>query len=262
MIEEITTLDEIENLYKTGSNAPYKRIENGHGYYGVMIKEKASNNIQCHICGKFFVFLATHVKGTHKLYANDYRELYGFSNSVPLCSPEISAKFRQRCIERFANRVYDVEQCRRSAAMGRKAMAVARKRRGTSYSLSKLNERNICPEQIDRRFLVVADIVGRNPTAKDLANHDFPVYKAMKNRFGTLNNYRKLKGYDTAIWNGKPKESDMVLEMLRKFAKKYDRLPRVRDFAELGENYCTQRTVISHFGSWRRALMMAGLKVA
>jgi hypothetical protein len=41
MIETITNENEIENLYKTGSHAPYTKLEKGNfGYLGVLCPTK------------------------------------------------------------------------------------------------------------------------------------------------------------------------------------------------------------------------------
>ena len=94
MIEEISNINEIENLYKEGTNAPYSKIGNGFGYYGVFIKDKNSGKVQCHVCGKFFNSVSVHSYAKHKILSNDYKKKYGFHKTFPLVSAQTSNLYR------------------------------------------------------------------------------------------------------------------------------------------------------------------------
>lgn len=67
--------EEIETLFK--ATGPFRRVENGHGYYGVVLRDKTKDLIQCHVCGKWFTWLSHHVRVAHNLPVNDYREKCG-----------------------------------------------------------------------------------------------------------------------------------------------------------------------------------------
>src|SRR3990167_2194814 len=100
MIEEINSTEEIENLYKEGTNAPYTKVENGHGYLGVLIREKSSGKIQCHICGDFFNSLSYHAR-KHKYSSSQYKTIFGFPKYFPLCSVKLSEQRRNSLLERI-----------------------------------------------------------------------------------------------------------------------------------------------------------------
>ena len=261
MIETVSCIEEIENLYKTGANAPYEKILGGFGYHGVLIKEMAPGNIQCHSCGRFFRHLPTHTRQAHGLLADDYRDMYGFSRDTPLVHAELSAKFRKSAIERLRHYKAPLAVLQKNAALGRKVMAERRKVRGFQYSEAKLNERNICPEQVMRRYLVIADFLGHEPSAAELQDNDLAAYKAIHNRFGTLNAFREKYGFQTRKWVGRPLEADAVLLQIRDFCKTNKFVPKNYSQWDKARNgYCAGKTILNHFGSWNRALVMAGVK--
>lgn len=55
--------------------------------------------IQCHICGKWYRGLATHIR-VHGLTADEYREEFSLNRSQPLCSPDISDGLADRLRQR------------------------------------------------------------------------------------------------------------------------------------------------------------------
>lgn len=103
MIEQISSEAEIENLYKIGSNAPYTPVKNGYGYYGVLISHKENGKIHCHLCGKFYGNLGSHIANDHNMPSKDYKKKFGFSMKQPLCSSSMSAKLRTSMLKNIAD---------------------------------------------------------------------------------------------------------------------------------------------------------------
>jgi len=193
MIEIISKLEEIENLYKTGATAPYTKVEDGHGYYGVLIKDKMDGKIQCHVCGKFFDSVATHALFKHKFNARTYKETYGFPSNMPICSQKVSERLSKSIIDKVIGFQKGHKHGFKTGHRGfpRKRNRFTR----TNHSLSFQNERNVCEEQLYRRYLAVSDKIGKEPSTKDLLVHDSPLMPVIQHRYKNLNNFRKKHGF-------------------------------------------------------------------
>lgn len=57
-----------------------------------------NDRIQCLICGKWYIFLASHVWQTHGWTVDDYREEFGLNRGTPLCSQSYSDMHRDKCL--------------------------------------------------------------------------------------------------------------------------------------------------------------------
>lgn len=266
MIEEISKLDEIENLYKEGTNAPYRKVETGHGYYGVLIKDKASGKVQCHVCGKFFDFLSKHIQMKHKILSRDFKIEYGFPLYFPLCSLKISATSRDRINKRYLNKetlrnaILNIKRINKKSNVARKKIYTLNRN-----SLAFENERNICNDQVERRFTLIADKIGKTPNTADLRSNDDSLRKIIEIRYGGINKFLEKTGLGLVTRTAIRRDNDFILEKLREFSKVMKRVPRPRDFnnfkydKSLTPFNCS--TVYFHFGSWNRALHMAGFSV-
>lgn len=59
-----------------------------------------TGKVQCALCHRWFRDLEPHIRQTHSLSADDYREEYGLNRTQPLCPPEKSAKLAAILIAR------------------------------------------------------------------------------------------------------------------------------------------------------------------
>jgi 5-methylcytosine-specific restriction endonuclease McrA len=67
-------------------------------------------------------------------------------------------------------------------------------------------------------------------------------------------------GHSASDWRGRPRLSnDQVLDGLRRFAQIRGHVFRCADFQAWAEKPCTVATVITRFGSWRKALAAIGI---
>jgi len=255
MIEQISNESEIENLYKTGHNSPYTKLpEKFFGYVGVLLMHKDTGLVQCHICGKWVKIIGPHVWKAHKISGKQYRKTFGFSSRFPLCSKKFSEQRRQTCLSQNL-----IEKAREGmpntkaffkarAAMRTKNMAAA----------SQLNKLNICREQLLRRVHVVADLVGHFPSQEELKEHDGAALATVYRRYGSWNKFKAKETQEALRIIPKSYTKDKLLFVLSNFPKKMGRLPTSRDFHGKKGNP-SKDTYIRHFGSWNRAMSMAGL---
>lgn len=74
-------------------------VNDGFGYYGVLHYDEYDNLIECHICGKWYKFLAIHIYKSHQVLSDEYRDIFQLG-TLPLCIPDLSDKKRKIILER------------------------------------------------------------------------------------------------------------------------------------------------------------------
>jgi len=68
------------------------RNEHFHGERGVLAISLDGEQVQCHICGRWFKHLGIHVVNGHQWSCADYREEFGLNRSTGLVAPETARK--------------------------------------------------------------------------------------------------------------------------------------------------------------------------
>ncbi len=95
---------------------------------------------------------------------------------------------------------------------------------------------------------------GRNPTYRDIAHSS-----TMVRRFGSWNNSLKLADLDTRDSKNRYSNEEL-LNIMRTFREEKGRNPTTDDFIH-NPKYPSFTTYQSHFGSWKDALIKAGLDI-
>lgn len=249
--------ERIETLFKVVS--PLAPVKDGFGYDGVLLREKSTGKIQCHLCGKWFDFLATHVKQKHDCPAEEYRYKFSLPLGFPLCSKKYSEarsdiSSRPEHLSRLGKN--------RPKNPGRFLRSKKCRKRGawTSSCLAAQNKRGACKAQMYERYIVVADQVGREPSEGDLRKYDPPLMGIIVRRHGNLGEFLKSHGLE-----GRPyapaTTKRKIISQLRAFAVEKEKIPVARDFLRgNGRKYPAYSTIRRHFGSWRRAMSAAGFE--
>lgn len=264
MIETVTTDAEIENLYKGGINAPYRKVQDGHGYYGVLISDKNTGKLHCHICGKWFKHLGAHAAIGHQVKAKDYKEKYGFTKRQPLCSNGISGARRGLALknEKFLNSAS--KRLKGKAAWNR---GQKRGKGWKSRSESFINSRAMCDEQIRERYVAVSDKVGHPASSGDLRRHDGALRLILQRKYGTFNEFCKKTGMrvpQKPSGPGRKVSKPEILLGVRECYRAIGHTPSTVEYRKYHEKRISKTysdvTVFRHFGSWNRCLAAAGLR--
>lgn len=71
-----------------------------HAPYGRLVRDPDSGRVCCHLCGRWFRSLGSHVR-RHGLSAADYRQVMGLCRTRPLTSGEVSAAISRRQAEAY-----------------------------------------------------------------------------------------------------------------------------------------------------------------
>lgn len=250
--------EEIETLFKV--EPPLQSLEE-HGFYGflgVILRNKTIDKIQCHLCGKWFSILSTHLLRKHQITQVEYQKKFSLPLTFPLCSKGFSASHSKSCIEK---KLYLNLNGKRNPQMARKFVKKEMNGYGRN-SMAYLNSKGLCDEQIMKRFMIVSDLVGRNPSQLDLEQHDAPLWAAIRRRYSdSINEFRAKNGIgESNEYAARRFGTENIIACLRKFYRDYKRIPRDKDFRIGTPNSPTSITIRKEFGSWKRALSKAGLR--
>lgn len=246
--------ESIETLFKV--EPPLTTIENGFGYIGVVLRNKDTDKLQCHICGEWFTLLINHVK-SHQINGLEYRKKFGLPLSFPLCSISYSKKFSE-----LGQTQERKERCRDIAKISQeKAQLASRNKKNRAnwlYGFNNPARDNMyaaCFEQLKKRYEIVADIVGHDPSRYEIDQHDKSLSSAIYRRYGSINKFRKKAGYEIRK-QIKPCETSQIIAKIIKFFEENKRPPTTRDFKS---GVITMNAIYNHFGSFKRALSCAGI---
>lgn len=62
---------------------------------GQLIADDDGSRVQCHVCGRFFGWLPSHIVGTHHLRVDAYKARFGLARGLSLASPRHAERQRQ-----------------------------------------------------------------------------------------------------------------------------------------------------------------------
>lgn len=273
MIEKVLTGDDVEiaNLYKTGSHAPYTPLEKGNfGYLGVLLSRKSDGKVQCHVCGKWFDFLSKHITSTHKEFKTlaQYKRKFGFPILFPICSQKYSSSQREG--SSTAERMLRIRKLGKNGVFTKQTKRSVWRKKALRHSAqaantpSRLNTLDICRDQTIRRVEVVKKHLGRFPSAAELMKFDSNIWEAIRRRYGTWNKFKSREFKDEPLLLPKPLlkyTDDYMLFLLREFRRKNGRNPTSGNHGDFRNATPSLSIYYKRFGSWSRALSLAGLQV-
>ena len=72
---------------------------------GVLVADDDGGRVQCHVCGRFFVGLAHHIRLAHGLSAEAYRERYDLARGLSLFAAGYQEKLRAAALKRGQGQV-------------------------------------------------------------------------------------------------------------------------------------------------------------
>jgi len=240
--------DSVYPLYKEQMHEPYMENDNG-GYEGVVLYDDNKDLVRCDECGVWKQDLNRHLT-IHKMTVEDYKEKYELLRGTPLISKRLSEIRRETAL----NNIKTGRVKSPTAEVQYKA-ALSPKRLGRTYRTQHKNKYALCEAQIEARLQVVLKQSGREElTSADVWKYDNKLRATLISRYGSLEEFcsqhkiTKNQGYLDAE----------VIGMLRSWVLTNKKIPTqivIRKETTLPSIH----TVVKHFGSWRRAKMMAGL---
>src|SRR3990167_92335 len=184
---------EIETVFKVIQ--PLTPLAGGHGYNGVILRCKDDGRIQCHICGKWCHSLGRHSCAAHEIPDKEYRYKFGLPLGYPLCSQKVSAARHKTAMDHDLGS--NLAQYRSKNKDWQKRANTKNRKKRVRYGLTSAsfqNKKGACPEQIERRFHIVCDQVGKEASLWDIRRHDPPLDDIIRRRFGSFNKFKSANG--------------------------------------------------------------------
>lgn len=243
----------IETVFK--ADPPLTKLnekEEGYGYLGVILRDTLSDTIQCHKCGKWYSNLSTHVSQKHKVKIPNYKKYYELPMSFPLNS--ISLSNRRSKIGVSQKNIEHIKKMIKEGKWGNNKKYKKNKKYAKN-NMAHLNKHSICPEQLNRRYVMLADRLGKEPSLRDLTKYEPNLLATIRRRYKTFNRFKRKNGYQV-IKKSPIFSDDKLISKLVEFKDTYHRIPTKRDFENTSPS---KHAFIGHFGSWNRALVYAGL---
>lgn len=236
---------------------PFYEVPNGYGYEGVLLVDKDTNELQCHICGQWWRGLSTHLQKKHKLTQREYKDTYGLDYQTALISEDLREQRIQDMTPAFIQaRKKGLEKSRETISTaphnGSKRM----------LSLERMNRQGSCELQVMNELEKISKKLGRQPYVHEMINDKGTnISKRARARFGSIDKVRSLltmKGYlyqkDVNENGHLPKRrinKETLINALMFFKQEYGRQPVVSDLRRgllYKENYYKRV-----FGSWGEA---------
>jgi len=246
---------EVEIMYKAEIPLNNLTSEGYFGYRGVLLRDKTTDLVQCHICGHWVTAVLSHSRIAHKICGYEYRRKFSLPLSYPLCSRRYSLKRREMMLARIENNKNEFNRFVSKKASNRSRVRALLYGRNSMAFLNRLGN---CPEQVLNRYLIVCDLVGGEATPKQVKDNDSRLYGIINNRYGGFPEFRKNNGLTERLVK-KPSTKIKLINELRKWVIRYERIPMRRDFELANDEHYSYDTYIDKFGSWRRALATAGI---
>jgi hypothetical protein len=140
---------------------PFEPVKNGFGFMGVLAEDTGSGKIQCHICGKWFEVMTTHIYAAHKMNSKQYNEKFGLFRSTALKSMRIR-KIQSEVMMKM----------RRSHPKHRikfkKGNTECANRKGWQKPVEGRNRYGLCDLQVKDKIMKMKDRLGRTPALTEL----------------------------------------------------------------------------------------------
>lgn len=245
---------------------PLIKVKNGEGfgYYGALSSSRDGNFVQCHICGKLFKDLGSHVRQKHRMPLSEYREKFQLAYTTSLISESERERRKNGTLEWLKN--MSEEEKIKLRNKQRKGFLKYLKERGEriqpKIQLETRNKRGTCPEQLLEKIREAKEKLGHTPS-----KHDFIRYCGSQRYVhliykihGSWKKAIEMCGYKISDKKGgSPKryEDKELLEYLKIFYIENNKIPTITDFRKgLLPDYETYR---KRFGSIYKAREMAGV---
>lgn len=243
-----------------GYKEPLRPVPDGFGYLGALVYDKTEEFTQCHTCGYFYKHLGKHIRQSHAMSSDEYKEEYGLMKGTSL----FATNTRTRYVQAFA--------CKSSAEKKKviqRLTEAARNRfeetgnmaglvdRTTGKRLEWYNRRGNCPDQIVDKILMLSKKLDRTPGTKDFDKEYGRGYtKAAMFHFGSWKEAVLAAGLTPLPRHGLPWYTEQFLtESLQNFRRMYGRDPFYSDTrTNLLPN---SHAYIRVFGSWSKAKEIA-----
>lgn len=160
------------------------------GLLGCILWDDKTDKVSCHICGKWYKFLGSHLKA-HDISDDKYRMEFGLTFNYPLCGKGLSSLRKDMVTKEFLRSGMVMRQKLKATGYFKKNK---KPRQIGTATESERNRLGLCDLQIQGRYNILKKVINRTPSTTDLREMDRALLEAITRRHGTLNNYREFLG--------------------------------------------------------------------
>lgn len=238
---------------------PLMPVENGYGYLGALCITKDGSKLQCHICGSLFADVGSHIRQSHKVSLDEYREVYQLARGTSLISE--TERLRRKEHGQRLNANLTPEQRKEKSRTGNRI----RNKNGYYQPKNRLeteNMRGTCPQQLIEKIREVAKDLGHTPSLSEFITETggqrfkhliFKVYGSWKEALKVA----ELTPTEPAKGGYRKYTNEELLEYLSIYAQEYGKIPTATDSKrKLIPDYYAY---IRRFGSFEEARQQAGV---
>lgn len=232
---------------------PFMPFENGYGFYGTLLFDGKTDNVQCHLCGGWFNYLPHHLHKEHNMNANDYKTKVGLGMSSALLSESARANLIQRGLEK---RLKNLRPNRKHSDETREKI-----KKNNKEGFNRMEYKNkfgTCPLQLLDRLNALAKKLGRTPGTREVGFMDTlrKVFGSYKEACRRAKLEIRKPGANIVRRNRTIFTDEQLIESLRFFKERENRYPTSSD-AERGLLIAKSELYRKRFKKWGNALDIA-----
>lgn len=220
---------------------PFREVEGGFGFYGVLAEDSKTGQLQCHICGEWHEMLSAHAYPKHGLNTVEYQECFGLLRGTVLRTIRMR-KLHSKVMTTLRKKY--PWKCNRKFEKGNKE---AGNRKGTEKAVESANRYGVCDLQMADKIIRLAAKLGKTPTLVEvLDEYGQGTVSVLYARYGSYIDYVRSLGMVANFSNFNPKYSKEY------FVDKGVNEARLGNVVAVKKifNESEQRNLYKYFPSW------------
>lgn len=217
-----------EDWILDGYKEPIRKVKNGYGYYGVVIRSKDRERVMSMKDGKFYTAINNaHVNKFGFKNVDEYKKTFGIATTTPLCGISRSRLMQEKGIKYFER--VGASKLKLNRELGIKAN---KNRAGTRMPLEIRNKRGTCPDQLLDKISSLQKKLKAVPSTGDFRQEYGTHYLGLLSYyFGSWVNAVKLAGFiPKSISYPQGFTTEELLERVRIFFENHGYTPLSRHF--------------------------------
>jgi len=172
---------------------PFVSVKGGHGFVGVLAEDVKEGLLQCHVCGKWYEQLSTHVYTAHKMDGEAYRKKFGLLMNTALKSKRIrliQSETISRLMKEGKMNVGNKPNRNGKTYGFKKKNKESGNRKGKAKAVESQNRFGVCDLQIMTKIINLGRRLGKTPTLVDIKNEfGGALISIMHSRYGSYIKY-------------------------------------------------------------------------
>ena len=220
---------------------PFQQVSEGYGFMGMLAEDVDTGQLQCHLCGKWFEQLPTHLSKKHDVSGNEYREQFGLLLGTALKSMRIR-KIHSQVMQDLRAKY---KRCRMKFKRHNKESG---NRDGWTKPVETQNKYGVCELQVADKIMKLAKKLGKTPSLTEVIDeYGGGLVSLIHNRYASYITYVRRLGMEPLVSNHNPKYNKKYFIEKGIEAALNNKPIKVKKIFPINE----QRYVYKFFRSWK-----------